>query len=489
MRAHPDAGPPSASALLREAVALRHEFGGRPIAPAADAADVARHSEELAHELTQLAPLVRGLDLQVLDWHDLATGLHVLVTDQRRAVMPRARALASTLDAAGAAPAMTAVSARIQAGHEPAPAEIGDRLRWMALNTLLDHVTTTDRAISGSGVPGALDTAATTFRATDAAAIQVNADRVRRAAGEAALGRLSEHREEQRFLQAELKKRRKLRSLRELVEQSPEAVLAAAPCWAMSPLLVSRYLPTAALFDVVVYDEASQVTLPDAVPSILRGRQVIVAGDDRQLPPTTVFTKLLDGGGATDGAPLPSAKQDDDDPIPDDEHVEESVELGEGSISTADPAVVAPALGNDYASVLTALSAILPTRTLLWHYRSRDERLIAVSNSHVYGNRLVTFPGPQSDEALQHVVVPPSKGVGKHNKSPGVKSLPSWSCASTMPSGSAASRRSAGRASASSPPASSTRDASRRPSSTGSSMRPTVTSAGSSTSTALSPCS
>jgi very-short-patch-repair endonuclease len=386
-----------ASALLREIIALRPAFEG-VVVVAASTPQLVGVGNPFGAAVARIGGLVRGVDLASLPWDELATELRRLVGDPRRARMPRAHALAADLDASGATPIVAGLRERLRAGLVVPPEDAASRLRWAALSTLLDHLVAADPALAAAAQPGALPDAATRFGALDRAAVEVNAARVRRSAAEAALRRLTEHGDQQRYLRAELNKKRRLRSLRELVDRAPDAVLAAAPCWAMSPLLVSRYLPAAPLFDVVVYDEASQVTVPDAVPSILRGRQVVVAGDDRQLPPTSVFTKLLDdaddeGAGAA---------------------ADEDAELS----TSAPPAAPAPVAGTDYASVLTALAGMLPARTLLWHYRSRDERLIATSNAHVYGGRLVTFPGPQSDRVLRHVVVPPSRGLGAHNKSP-----------------------------------------------------------------------
>ncbi|MFJ4633408.1 AAA domain-containing protein [Streptomyces sp. NPDC088847] len=155
--------------------------------------------------------------------------------------------------------------------------------------------------------------------------------------------------------------RRKSRHLplRRLVEKAPDVLLAAKPCWAMSPLVVSRVLPATCLFDVVIFDEASQVLPHDAMTSIMRARQVIIAGDPHQLPPTTFFQRVLSG-----------TQEHTDDDLDDD----------------APPAA--------YESLLDLLCSRLPhVHTLKWHYRSRDERLIAFSNHTIYDDRLVTFPG------------------------------------------------------------------------------------------------
>jgi very-short-patch-repair endonuclease len=145
-------------------------------------------------------------------------------------------------------------------------------------------------------------------------------------------------------------------------------LFAVKPCWAMSPLMVSQVLPAARLFDVVIFDEASQIVPADAIPSVIRAHQVVVAGDDHQLPPTSFFRQFSD------------ADPEDDD--------EETVSFGAG-----------------FESVLDALRPLLPTAPLNWHYRSRDERLVAFSNERIYGGTLTTFPGVLRDDCLQHVVV------------------------------------------------------------------------------------
>jgi very-short-patch-repair endonuclease len=136
----------------------------------------------------------------------------------------------------------------------------------------------------------------------------------------------------------------------------------------MSPLVVSQLLPAKTYFDVVIFDEASQVTPADAAPSILRGRQLVVAGDEKQLPPTAFF-------------------------------VSESVEDEDEEVASA----LAATTG--FESILDALGMLLRFRMLRWHYRSRDERLIAFSNAHIYDRQLVTFPGVGGDEVLEHVLV------------------------------------------------------------------------------------
>ncbi|WP_433755816.1 AAA domain-containing protein [Nocardia sp. CA-135398] len=173
-----------------------------------------------------------------------------------------------------------------------------------------------------------------------------------------------DHHAEYTLLRSEAKKKRGHRSVRKLVSEAPNVMLAVRPCWAMSPLVVSQALPAQQLFDIVVFDEASQVQPHDAITSIMRGRRLVVAGDDKQLPPTTFFDR---------------ADTDDADPE-DNDHVEL----------------------RDYESILTTLQPLIPNRCRLqWHYRSQDERLIQFSNEEIYDRELVTFPGARTDPPVR----------------------------------------------------------------------------------------
>lgn len=156
-------------------------------------------------------------------------------------------------------------------------------------------------------------------------------------------------------------------SIRDMIGAMPESFGKLAPCVLMSPLSIAQYLPThQALFDVVIFDEASQIATWDAVGAIARGRQTIIVGDPRQLPPTNFFGR----------------SDDDDDSIPQHEQDLESI-LDE------------------------ACASGLPSRYLRWHYRSRHESLIAFSNWHYYDNKLITFPSPVTqDNAVLHAYVP-----------------------------------------------------------------------------------
>ncbi len=142
--------------------------------------------------------------------------------------------------------------------------------------------------------------------------------------------------------------------IRRLFQQIPNLLPRLKPCLLMSPISVAQYLdPAYPPFDLIVFDEASQMPVWDAVGAIARGTEVIVVGDAMQLPPTSFFART------------------DDDADVDDSTVQ------------------------DLESILDdCLAAQLPERHLEWHYRSRHESLIAFSNCQYYDNRLLTFPSP-----------------------------------------------------------------------------------------------
>lgn len=159
-------------------------------------------------------------------------------------------------------------------------------------------------------------------------------------------------------IQTEASKKRKHMPVRRLISRTRHVTQAIKPCFMMSPLAVSQYLEPDMHFDVVIFDEASQVAPGDAINCIYRATSLITAGDAQQLPPTNFFG----GGGAND---------------------EEEWSEDE-----------AQSTGNDFESVLDLAkgSGAFNSLTLRWHYRSRHEALIAFSNASFYEGRLITFP-------------------------------------------------------------------------------------------------
>ncbi|GGJ88374.1 hypothetical protein GCM10010123_17430 [Pilimelia anulata] len=204
------------------------------------------------------------------------------------------------------------------------------------------------------------------FRTADSRHIEMAARHVRRNVAVNLRKARDAYPDQNGLVRREAAKKSRHLSLRKLLSSAPEVLLAAFPCWAMSPLVVSRILPPERSFDVIIFDEASQIEPHDAVTSIMRGTQLVVAGDPKQLPPTPFFRRLVQQA-------LPG---DDDD-------------FGDESL-------------DDYESVLDVLGGLISDRhRLSWHYRSRDERLIAFSNVEIYNSSLVTFPGVQVDSPLR----------------------------------------------------------------------------------------
>ncbi len=191
--------------------------------------------------------------------------------------------------------------------------------------------------------------------------------------------------DEVNILRRELNKQRKIMPIRKLFRTIPNLLLELKPCLMMSPLSVSLFLEADTyLFDTIIFDEASQVCTENAIGAISRGKQVIIAGDSKQLPPTNFF-----------GASISDADYDED--------LEEDNDDGA------------------FESVLEEAS-LLPERTLKWHYRSRHEHLIAFSNSKIYKDNLVTFPSnvdKGEDSGVEYIYVENGiydKGGKKGNK-------------------------------------------------------------------------
>lgn len=155
----------------------------------------------------------------------------------------------------------------------------------------------------------------------------------------------------------EFEKKRRHLPIRKLMESAGHAIQSIKPVFMMSPLSIANYLPPACLeFDIVIFDEASQVKPVDGLGAIVRGKQILVVGDSKQLPPTSFFDFLA------------SADESD----------------GDDGAATS-----------DIESILGMFSARgAHQRMLQWHYRSRHESLISVSNHLFYDDRLVVFPSP-----------------------------------------------------------------------------------------------
>ena len=244
------------------------------------------------------------------------------------------------------------------------------RFEYIWLKSTLDQAALADagiKAFIGSRHNGYVDD----FKRLDADRIRLATNRVRRAHGEQAIAVMNRFPDQESVIRSEAAKSRRHKPLRRVFAEASDVLTAVCPCWMASPLSVCQLLGSNTTFDYVVFDEASQILPEDAIPSIIRARHVIVAGDNKQLPPTTFFATS-------------------------DEDTEEEDADGIG-----------------YESLLDMMIPFVKGFHLNWHYRSRDESLIAFSNHQMYDNRLVTFPGAGGGKSISHMyvnVIPSSDG-------------------------------------------------------------------------------
>lgn len=192
-----------------------------------------------------------------------------------------------------------------------------------------------------------------------------------------AAGTASATTSEMGILKKAIKSNGRMMSIRSLFEQIPILLRKLCPCMLMSPISVAQYLdPSFPKFDLVIFDEASQMPTSEAVGAIARGENAIIVGDPKQLPPTNFFASS---------------------------HIDEENSEKE-----------------DLESLLDDCLAIsMPQESLKWHYRSRHESLIAYSNMKYYDNKLYTFPSPKalnSEVKMVHVEGFYDKGKTKQNK-------------------------------------------------------------------------
>ena len=177
-------------------------------------------------------------------------------------------------------------------------------------------------------------------------------------------------------------------ALRALFKRAGRAIQSLKPCFMMSPISVAQFLePGILYFDLVVMDEASQMPPEDSLGAILRGSQLVVVGDQMQLPPTTFFQRI-------ESTDLAEDDEEQDGVVP-----EESV-------------------------LDMAIGCFQPVRRLSWHYRSQHESLIAFSNKEFYNERLVVFPSPHASHKNYGVKLVEVKGIyASHQNRPEAEAL------------------------------------------------------------------
>lgn len=354
--------------------------GGRPRLPG-DLAGTEGALSQLNLELRAVGAWVGTGGWEQLSEDELARRLGELLNDQVTLYkLPELHRLRASLLARSLGPLLMEIENRGMTTDQALGC-----LEQVWLSSILEVVSLSDNRIGAFDGEAHRRTVAE-FQQADISHIATAPTRVRRAVAERATRVRDEYPRESDVIEHQARLKRKHLPVRQLFQAAPHVLGALKPCWAMSPLVVSQLLPAERCFDVVVFDEASQVTPADAVGALMRAERAVVAGDPKQLPPTTFFA--VSGGGE------------------DDEEIE----------------AVPNALTTGMESVLDVMGALLPaprgTRTLGWHYRSKDERLIAFSNAQpsLYDFSLTTFPGVAGGDCLAHVLVPYTPGrVGQED--------------------------------------------------------------------------
>lgn len=365
-------------AALTKAEWGRQQLPGSPAPPT----NLARLEGELARMTERVGELGDALAdrrLVELPTRELQRGLERLVADRAVALrLPEIRRLTSAIRRLAGGALLDGLAKELSAEDQ-----VVSRLEYAYMASIVEHIEASNPRLS-SFDGERHDRAVREYRELDRNHITTTSARLRRMYAESVTGTRDLHPQEAALVTRQAALKRRHQSFRQVFPLAPHVLLALKPCWAMSPLVVSQVLPPDhQYFDVVVFDEASQILPADAVPSIFRGRQLVVAGDEKQLPPTTFFM----------AATL------------EDEEVEEAQE----------PALLSGTSG--FESVLGALRPFLGFRSLDWHYRSRDECLIAFSNHAFYDQRLITFPAAAGGVAIEFVQVPFRPGLANQEES------------------------------------------------------------------------
>ncbi|MDP2957889.1 MAG: AAA domain-containing protein [Longimicrobiales bacterium] len=296
-------------------------------------------------------------------WKEVGDRIRALATDRQT---PYRRALMSALLVRCSREVRPLKALLTEISRDRVPATLWIPAFQHALaHAAYGHVASADSAVQGFD-GRTHDSVTERFQKADRDLLPAAAQRVVREHGRHFIAVCNEHEEQSALVRHEAAKQSRHQSLRTLLDEAPDVLTALFPCWLASPLTVSQLLAGGTYFDVVLFDEASQVFPHDAVPSILRGKQLVVAGDRHQLPPTAFFATGDEGGNGDDAG------------------------AAEG-----------------FESLLDQVSAFLPASMLQWHYRSQDEKLIAFSNRHIYNWSLITFPGSGRDpQPLRAEVIP-----------------------------------------------------------------------------------
>ena len=399
----PGAPPDDLHSALRLAHEQRADWvrragaGGRPGLPG-EIDEAEETYESVASDLgwlgDRLATTGAGGDLLGTPIAQLQDRLAALAKRRDRcAVLPRVVPVLDDLRQCGLGALVDDLAAR-----GVAASDVGPELDFVWWTSLLDEVSAGDSAYSGHD-GDYLRRVGSEYIEADRAHLAGTVDRVRAAVGCRLREVLAAHPEQEALVRSEAGKSRRHVPMRELLPRAGETLTAIRPCWAMSPLVVASILPTGRWFDVVIFDEASQIPPAQAVSAISRATQVVVVGDEQQLPPTSFVTAATD----IDNAPDAFAS-----------HTRQMT----SPAATRPPSAASSTEGLE--SILDVLSSALPIRRLTWHYRSLDERLFSFANTQMYGGTLVTFPAANNEAVVRLEVVDGSAPV-----QPGVEAIES----------------------------------------------------------------
>ena len=326
-----------------------------------------RDAEGLTHSLVSKISQFEGVtgiaDLERMPHDELAAMLERLAANRNVvANLPRVRELEARFQEGGIESVLTRI------GDDIPPEHASHTIEYAWISRVLDDLDFDDQRLS-TFESETHSRHREEFAESDRQHLETTSQRVHRLTAEAVIETMNTHPDETALVKREAAKKSRHLSIRQLFGRAPHVLSALRPCWTMSPILAAEMIPAGSqLFDIVIFDEASQIPPAEAIGSLARAPQAVIAGDSRQLPPTSFFG----GGGDDDGG-------DDDDDL---------------------------ALIGNIESLLDVAAALLRDSMLQWHYRSRDDRLIAFSNSHIYHGSLTAFPGALVDSPISHCLIP-----------------------------------------------------------------------------------
>lgn len=376
------AGPQSVPIILAELEKVKtvkrdwaqHSKDGGIPRPVEGFATLIQEIEPLFGDINELRAMLSDFRTLQMTLDETGALLGTLVADDSTPhKIPKLMEIESRLRVAGVASLVDEIR-----GKKPSTERWPQIFEYAWLASALDDASISDPEVKGF-VGSTHNGTVADFVRCDKGRIALSAERVRRAHGERAIEAMNAHPEQQSFVMSQAAKTRYHRPLRKAFAEAAEVLTAVCPCWMASPLSVSQLLDCQQRFDFVIFDEASQVLPEDAVAALMRGKHLVVAGDNEQLPPTNFF-----------------AYDDADNPTDEEE--------------------AGPAEG--FESLLNMMMPFVKSCYLDWHYRSQDESLINFANYHIYHGRLVTFPGCGGSQGIQHVLVGPPPGHdGQENSS------------------------------------------------------------------------